>query len=84
MPELSLLAEILGTKPLQGSLNLVSCLLETLSKLIQSASASQVDVNYVEQMLMSAIENAASNIPVRFKARVVLFAAERIDRRVPI
>jgi U3 small nucleolar RNA-associated protein 10 len=64
LPELSLLAEILGSKPLPGSLDLVSALLETLSRLIQSSPPSQADVNYVQQMLMSAIDNAASNIPV--------------------
>ncbi len=63
--ELSFLAEILGTKSLPGSLDLVSALLDTLSKLIQRESTSQADVNYVDQMLMSAIDNAASNILVR-------------------
>ncbi|KAF9451337.1 hypothetical protein P691DRAFT_663457 [Macrolepiota fuliginosa MF-IS2] len=63
MPELSLLTEVLGTKPLPGSLDLVSALLETLGRLIQSAPSSQADINYVEQMLMSAIDNVASNIP---------------------
>ncbi|KAJ3564821.1 hypothetical protein NP233_g8044 [Leucocoprinus birnbaumii] len=63
LSELSLLAEMLGSKPLPGSLDLVSALLDTLSKLIQSSPSSQADVNYVEQMLMSAVDNAASNIP---------------------
>ncbi|KXN83997.1 U3 small nucleolar RNA-associated protein 10 [Leucoagaricus sp. SymC.cos] len=62
LPELSLFAEILGSKPLPGSLDLVQALLETLSKVIQCSPPSQADVNYVEQMLMSAVDSAASNI----------------------
>lgn len=63
--QLTLLAEILGTKSLPGSLDLVSALLDTLSKVIQSSSGLRAEANYIEQMLMSAIENAAANIPVR-------------------
>ncbi|EKM74924.1 hypothetical protein AGABI1DRAFT_123475 [Agaricus bisporus var. burnettii JB137-S8] len=63
--QLTLLAEILGTKSLPGSLDLVSALLDTLSKVIQSSSGLRAEANYIEQMLMSAIENAAANIPER-------------------
>ncbi|TFK37695.1 hypothetical protein BDQ12DRAFT_685121 [Crucibulum laeve] len=62
LPRLTLLVEILGTKSLPGSLELISHLLETLNKVIQSVSSSQADVSYIEQLLMSAIENAATNI----------------------
>lgn len=72
MPQLSLLAEVLGTKDLPGSLDLVSALLEALSKLLQSTPASEADVNYVEQMLMSAIDSTASNILVRPREHHVL------------
>lgn len=61
---LSLLVEVLGSKPLPGSMDLLSRLLETLSKVIQSAVPGQGDVAYVEQLLMSAIENAASKVTV--------------------
>jgi len=73
LSELTLLAEILGSNPLPGSLELVSALLETLSKLIQSPPTSQADANYVEQMLMSAIDSASSNIPVCCVPLLVLF-----------
>lgn len=56
-----------------GSLELVSALLETLSKLIQSPPTSQADASYVEQMLMSAIDSASSNIPVCYVPLLVLF-----------
>lgn len=61
---LTFLAEILGSRPLPGSLDLVSCLLETLNKVVHDTSSSAADKTYVEQLLMSALENAAVNIPV--------------------
>lgn len=64
LPRLSLLAEVLGTKALPGSLDLITHLLETLNKVVQSASPTQVDVSYIEQLLMSAVENAAEKIVV--------------------
>ncbi|GJE92911.1 U3snoRNP10 and BP28CT domain-containing protein [Phanerochaete sordida] len=60
---LSFLGEILGSKPLPGSLDLVSCLLETLSKVVHDTSSSSAEKTYAEQLLMSALENAAVNIP---------------------
>ncbi|KIP06398.1 hypothetical protein PHLGIDRAFT_128310 [Phlebiopsis gigantea 11061_1 CR5-6] len=59
---LTLLAEVLGAKPLPGSLELVSCLLETLGKVVHDTSASVAEKTYVEQLLMSALDNAATNI----------------------
>jgi len=56
--------EILGTKSLPGSLDLVSHLLETLNRVVQSISPNQADVSYVEQLLMSAVDSAASKIVV--------------------
>ncbi|KAF9480276.1 hypothetical protein BDN70DRAFT_905831 [Pholiota conissans] len=64
LPRLSLLAEILGTKSLPGSLDLISHLLDTLSKVVQTLPATQADVSYIEQLLMSAIESTASKIKV--------------------
>lgn len=83
MHQLTLLTEILGTKSLPGSLDLVSALLDTLNKLIQSSSGSQADANYVEQMLMSAIDNAATNIPVRSNLYVVLLAYSKCLQESP-
>ncbi|KAF9553866.1 hypothetical protein CPC08DRAFT_672807 [Agrocybe pediades] len=62
LPRLSLLVEVLGTKSLPGSLDLVSRLLDTLSKIVQVLPQDQADVSYTEQLLMSAVENSASKI----------------------
>ncbi|KAF8797612.1 hypothetical protein BYT27DRAFT_7204423 [Phlegmacium glaucopus] len=62
LPRLSLLVEILGTKSLPGSLDLISCLLDTLNKVVQSFPSAQADVSYIEQLLMSAVESVASKI----------------------
>ncbi|KAJ7582775.1 hypothetical protein C8J56DRAFT_230499 [Mycena floridula] len=62
LPRLSLLAEVLGSKSLLGSVDLLARLLETLSKVIQTTSPGQADVAYVEQLLMSAIDNVASKV----------------------
>lgn len=64
LPRLSLLVEILGTKSLPGSLDLISCLLDTLNKVVQSLPPAQADVNYIEQLLMSAMESVSSKITV--------------------
>ncbi|KJA17838.1 hypothetical protein HYPSUDRAFT_191636 [Hypholoma sublateritium FD-334 SS-4] len=62
LPRLSLLVEILGTKSLPGSLDLITHLLDTLSKVVQTLPPTQADVSYIEQLLMSAIESAASKV----------------------
>lgn len=62
---LTFLSEILGAKPLPGSLDLVSHILETLGNVVHDTSSSIAEKTYVEQLLMSALENAATNIPVR-------------------
>lgn len=64
LPRLSLFVEVLGTRSLPGSLDLISHLLETLNRVVQSVSPAQADVSYVEQLLMSAVENSASKIKV--------------------
>ncbi|KAF8064012.1 hypothetical protein FPV67DRAFT_198389 [Lyophyllum atratum] len=62
LPRLSLFVEVIGTRSLPGSLDLISNLLETLNRVLQSESTAQADMSYVEQLLMSAIENAANKI----------------------
>ncbi|CAK5279397.1 unnamed protein product, partial [Mycena citricolor] len=59
---LSLLAEVLADMALPGSLDLVSRLLETLHHVVQSNAPADVDVSYIEQSLMSAIERSAEKI----------------------
>lgn len=61
---LTLFVEVLGAKPFPGSADLVTALLDTLSNTIHDTSTSPSDRSYVEQLLLSALENAVSNIPV--------------------
>ncbi|KAG1775600.1 hypothetical protein EV702DRAFT_421745 [Suillus placidus] len=56
------LAEILGTKELPGSLDLLTQLLDTLGKIIHYDSPIPSDTSYPCQMLMAAVEQAASKI----------------------
>ena len=64
LASLSMLAEILGSKKLPGSPELITTLLETLTKVVHDAPAAAADKAFVEQVLMSALENAALNMPV--------------------
>ena len=61
---LSLLAEVLAARALPGSLELITCLLETLGAVAHASPASDADHAYVEQLLMSAVEASASAIAV--------------------
>lgn len=63
---LTFLAEILGTKELHGSLDLVSQLLDTLGKIIHHDSPVPSDTSYICQMFMAAVEEAASKMKVFF------------------
>ncbi|KAJ8583913.1 hypothetical protein M405DRAFT_936925 [Rhizopogon salebrosus TDB-379] len=62
MSMLTFLAEILGTKELPGSLDLLTQLLDTLGKIIHHDSPVPSDTSYLCQMLMAAVEEAASKI----------------------
>ncbi|KAA1474189.1 hypothetical protein DENSPDRAFT_781033 [Dentipellis sp. KUC8613] len=62
LAKLSLLAEVLSGISLPGSLDLLSCLMDLLNKVANTNAASQADTVYVEQLLMSVIENVAANI----------------------
>jgi hypothetical protein len=68
--KLTFFAEALTTQTLPGSVDLISHLLQALSSVVQALSAAQVDVNYTEQLLMSAIDSAASQVKVTNLARV--------------
>ncbi|KAJ7740997.1 hypothetical protein B0H14DRAFT_3515417 [Mycena olivaceomarginata] len=61
-PRLSLLAEVLASVSLPGSLDLVSRLLETLHNVVQSTTSTDVDISYIEQSIMSAVEHSAEKI----------------------
>lgn len=57
----------MGSTILPGSLELISRLLETLNQIVQYPPMSQ-DVSFIEQLLMSAIENTAEKVPVRLSS----------------
>ncbi|EEB87945.1 hypothetical protein MPER_14488, partial [Moniliophthora perniciosa FA553] len=59
---LGLLAEVMGTMSLPGSFELISHLLETLSKVMQFSNAARADVIFIEQSLMAAVDNAAGKV----------------------
>ncbi|KAK1226193.1 snoRNA-binding rRNA-processing protein utp10 [Marasmius sp. AFHP31] len=59
---LGLLAEVLGSISLPGSLDLISHLLETLSRVMQCESPARADVTFIQQSLMSAIDSTAEKI----------------------
>ncbi|KAH8112066.1 hypothetical protein DFH11DRAFT_1788270 [Phellopilus nigrolimitatus] len=59
---LALLAEVLSSQVLPGSLELVSGLLDTLSRIVATSAPVQADLIYVEQLLMSSIDSSASQI----------------------
>ncbi|THH26927.1 hypothetical protein EUX98_g7265 [Antrodiella citrinella] len=63
LSSLSLLAEILGSQKLLGSVELISSLLETLTRVVHDAPPATGDQVFVEQVLMSALENVALSIP---------------------
>ena len=70
---MSLLSEVLASTPLPGSLELLGRLLETLGKVMQSSTA-QDDLAYLQQLLMTAIENISGQIEVRYGC--LLFAGQ--------
>ena len=63
-PSLVLLAEILAASSLPGSLDLISRLLDALNSVLHYEPPAQGDKSYIEQLLMSAVENAAQNVIV--------------------
>ncbi|KAG2151035.1 uncharacterized protein EDB93DRAFT_318060 [Suillus bovinus] len=65
------LAEVLGTKELSGSLDLLTQLLDTLGKIIHHDSPIPSDTSYACQMLMAAVEQAASRITKEPPARPI-------------
>jgi U3 small nucleolar RNA-associated protein 10 len=64
LSSLSLIAETLSTIPLPSSLELLSGLLETLSAVTQMSGSAEGEVTYAQQLLMNAIEAAASPVLV--------------------
>ncbi|KAI0052438.1 hypothetical protein FA95DRAFT_1483564 [Auriscalpium vulgare] len=59
---LTLFAESLSAMSLPGSSELIASLLDTLHKVSQFEAVTAADKSYMEQLLMSAVENAASSV----------------------
>jgi hypothetical protein len=66
LESLAFLVEILTGIPLPGDKDLISCLLETLNNLSHSEGQPTAGVAYVEQLLMSCIQNASAAAQVTF------------------
>ena len=79
LASLAILTEVVGSLKFTGTLELVACLLETLNKVTINISPDVVDRRFVEQLLMSAIENAVENLPVcAIPHTLVLTVADQI------
>ncbi|KAK0476138.1 hypothetical protein IW261DRAFT_1643515 [Armillaria novae-zelandiae] len=62
LPRLSILAEVLATTSLPGSFDVIVAMVQALSSIIQSSSSDNVDISFVEQSMMSAIDNVADKV----------------------
>ncbi|KAI0063355.1 ARM repeat-containing protein [Artomyces pyxidatus] len=58
----ALLAELLSSITLPGSMELITYLLEVLNRVAHSDTTLSADKAYIEQLLMSALDNAAANV----------------------
>ena len=70
----SILAEILASKTLPTSIDLVVRLIESLNNVLQIAPTAQSDLSYVQQLLMLSIENVADKITVRMVKPSCMFS----------
>ena len=66
LESLAFLAEVLNGIPLPGDKDLISCLLETLSNVSHFEGRPTAGVAYIEQLLMSCIQNASAAAQVKF------------------
>ncbi|KAI9451428.1 hypothetical protein BJY52DRAFT_1297951 [Lactarius psammicola] len=60
LDSLTLFAEVLSGASLPGDRDLISCLLEVLSNVARSEERSTAGAAYIEQLLMSCIQNASA------------------------
>jgi hypothetical protein len=74
---------VLSTIPLPASLELVSTLLETLSVVTQLASVAEGEAAYAQQLLMNAVEAAASPVLVSASVYMSLPSTELVMQRLP-
>ncbi|OSD00001.1 hypothetical protein PYCCODRAFT_1479448 [Trametes coccinea BRFM310] len=78
---LAVLAEALGSVKVPGCLELISCLLETLHKVTHNVAPDTADRRFVEQLIMSAVENFVQQFPA---SAVVPPGSLRVDTLVEI
>ena len=64
LSRLAFLAEILSSRNLSSSIDLISALLDTLSR-VASSTTARADVIYVQQLLMTCLEASVSQIQVQ-------------------
>jgi hypothetical protein len=83
-PCLSLLAEVLASVSLPGSLDLVSRLLENFNNVVYSTTSTDVDIIYIEQSIMSAVEHSAEKVTVRGFVASDKRTIEKFPRRLQI
>ncbi|KAH9893998.1 hypothetical protein C8Q73DRAFT_694035 [Cubamyces lactineus] len=81
MALLSILAEVLASLKITGTLELISCLLETLHKVTHSVAPDTADRRFVEQLIMSAVENIVQQFPT---STVIPPGSLRVDTLVEI
>ncbi|KAI0369251.1 hypothetical protein BV20DRAFT_968110 [Pilatotrama ljubarskyi] len=75
------LAEVLSSVKISGSLELISVLLETLHKVAQAVAPDTADRRFVEQLIMSAVENVVEQFP---PTMVIPPGSIRVDTLVEI
>ncbi|KAI0670242.1 hypothetical protein C8Q78DRAFT_1138718 [Trametes maxima] len=78
---LATLAEVLVSLKITGSLELISSLLETLHKVTNTVAPDTADRRFVEQLIMSAVENVVHQFPAE---TVVPPGSIRVDTLVEI
>jgi U3 small nucleolar RNA-associated protein 10 len=71
LSQLNLFIEALSSSELPESLELLTHLLQTLGQVMQVSTTATTDISFLQQMLMSAIENVASKIRVLFSSALV-------------
>lgn len=57
--------EVLSTRQLPGSYELVSALLEILGRVASLRDIAQSEISYLQQLIMAAVEASALQIKVR-------------------
>ena len=64
-PSLTLLLEMICSPAVPGSEELISSLLETLSKVANGSVPSDSDRSHLEQLTLAAIDNTVTQLQVR-------------------